>query len=304
MASRRAVRRLPAAYSGGVTDQRQARASLGATLRALRNDADLTVRALAALLSWAPSMVSKLETGRQGATPDDLRAWARATGQPQVTDELLARLRTLDSHYTAWRRQLATGTRARAEAAIDMDVGGREIWAFETAVIPGLLQTGGYAHHMLTRTAALHGAPRADIDEAVRARLERQQVLYDGSHKLRMLLWEPALHMFVCPPGVMREQIDRLSSLIGLPTIDLAVVELGIDLPAVPGHGFWIHDRRLVLVETIGAELRVEERTEVELYMRVFDQLSERATHGADVRRVLARAAYQLDQWRRRGTAG
>ncbi|MGW0901063.1 helix-turn-helix domain-containing protein, partial [Streptomyces goshikiensis] len=68
------------------TDFQQARVALGARLRELRTDRRLTGRQLAVLLGWTQSKISKLETGRQTATADDLLAWADATGHPQAAE--------------------------------------------------------------------------------------------------------------------------------------------------------------------------------------------------------------------------
>lgn len=272
-----------------MTDYQQARAGLGADLRALRLDAGLTVRGLAALLGWPPSKVSKLENGRQTATAADVSAFAGAVGRGDAAGELLARLRALDSHYMGWRRQLAAGTAARARAALDMDASTHEIWACETAVVPGLLQTAAYARAMLTRTAWLHGAP-ADVDAAVAARMERQHRFRQHARRLRVLLWEAALYMRLCPVEVMRDQLAHIAA-VAAGGVEVGIVELGATLDVVPGHGFWIHDGRLVLVETIGAELRIEESAEVDTYRHVFEHLDAAAVHGPDVKRVLARAA-------------
>lgn len=56
------------------TDFQLARTSLGARLRELRGG--LTGRDLADRLGWTQSTVSKLETGKQTATAEDLRDWA------------------------------------------------------------------------------------------------------------------------------------------------------------------------------------------------------------------------------------
>jgi transcriptional regulator with XRE-family HTH domain len=79
------------------TDFQHARRSLGARLRELRTQAGLTGRVLAQRLGWPQSKISKLETGRQTATADDLQAWAAGIGRPSVAGELQARLRGLES---------------------------------------------------------------------------------------------------------------------------------------------------------------------------------------------------------------
>ncbi len=94
------------------TDYQQAREALGARLRELRYsapDGRLTGTALARALGWPNSKISKLELGKQTATPEDLRAWADACGRPESYQELRARLAGFESHIRSWRRQLVGG---------------------------------------------------------------------------------------------------------------------------------------------------------------------------------------------------
>ncbi|RNL85826.1 Scr1 family TA system antitoxin-like transcriptional regulator [Halostreptopolyspora alba] len=182
-----------------MSDYQKARQALGVRLRELRTEAGLSGRELAHRIGWPPSKISKLEHGNQTASSDDLTAWAKGCGAPEVAGELAAHRRAMETHYTSWRRQLATGTRARQQSFGDVEQQSSLIQAFESACVPGLLQTPDYARHMLTRTIELHGAPD-DVEEGVRARVQRQQVLYDPRRHFEVLLWEPALRMLICPP--------------------------------------------------------------------------------------------------------
>lgn len=287
-----------------MTDYREARAGLGADLRALRTGAGLTLRDLAERIGRSYSTLSRIENGRQTPTTGDLTAISAATGQENQAGEFIARLRALDTHYIAWRRQLATGAAARARAAIDGDAGVRETWACETAVIPGLLQTADYARAVLTSGLRQHGAPTDDIEVAVAARIARQQLLHDSDHRLRILLWEAALYVLMTPRDVMVAQLNRIAAVTTLAAVDLAILPLGVALDDMPLHGFWIHRRGpsparpvgsdVVLVETISAELRIEDPADVATYVDVYERLAARAVSGQAARRLLARAARRI----------
>ncbi len=260
----------------------------------MRAEAGLSGRGVAEALGWPPSKVSKLEHGRQTPTNEDLAAWARIVGQPSVEAELTARLRSLESHYASWKRQLAAGTRARQEAWHADEQRTRMLRNFEAACIPGLLQTADYARHMFIRTTALHKTP-ADVEEGVRARMRRQQALYESGRTFQFLIWESALRVLISPPDVMAGQLDRLAGLIGMGTLTLGIVPLGASLTVVPTHGFWVYDERLVRVETIGAELKLVDATEIALYLDVWRQLDEAAAYGARAHRIIAAARTALD---------
>ncbi|WP_351233349.1 helix-turn-helix transcriptional regulator [Streptomyces sp. NPDC002133] len=273
------------------TDYQQAREALGARLRELRLSArggQLTGTQLAQRLGWPHSKVYKLEGGRQTAVTEDLRAWAGAVGQPETFDELEARLKGFESHIRSWRRQLAVGHRPVQDSwNLEVDRS-RAIYAWEEAVIPGMLQTADYARHIFLRYADLHGTVR-DTDEAVRARMKRQEWLYQGGRRFHALVWEAALHALVCPPSVLVSQLDRLTGVIGMDTVDLGIVPLGAPLKIPTANGFWVLDERLVIAEDWHAELWLDDADSVATYLRVWRTLRESAVFGVDAQNVINR---------------
>ncbi|GGW78580.1 DUF5753 domain-containing protein [Streptomyces lomondensis] len=279
------------------TDYQQAREALGRRLRELRLSAPegrLTGTQLAQRLGWPHSKVYKLEGGRQTATSEDLHAWGHAVGQPEVVDELDARLKGFESHIRSWRRQLAAGHRPVQDTwnvAVDR---ARVIRAWEEAVIPGMLQTADYARHIFLRYADLQGTVR-DTEEAVRSRMERQAWLYQGGRRFHALVWEAALHALVCPPSVLAAQLDRLAGQVGMDTIELGIIPLGASLRVPAANGFWILDDNLVIAEDWHAELWLDDDETVASYRRVWDALSESAVYGADVQNVISRVRRGLD---------
>ncbi|MEV6105685.1 DUF5753 domain-containing protein [Streptomyces sp. NPDC051940] len=279
------------------TDYQQAREALGLRLRELRLSAAggrLTGPQLATLLGWAHSKVYKLEGGKQTATPDDLRAWAAATGHADLVDELLGRLQGFESHIRSWRRQLAAGHRPVQETWNTEVARAQLIHAWEEAVIPGMLQTADYARHLFLRYAALQSSP-PDADDAVRARMRRQQWLYHPGHELRALVWEAALHALVCPPVILAAQLDRLAGVIGLDTVELGVLPLSASLKLPAANGFWVFDERLVITEDWHAELWLDDMESVTGYLRVWGALRDSAVYGAEAHRVIARARGALN---------
>lgn len=258
----------------------QARAEFGARLRRLRDDAGLNGKQLAARLGWAASKVSRIETGKQTATPDDVTAWAEATEAEQaLLDDLLADLRTVRFEYATWTRQFRVGTAPRQRVSVDVESEANTMRALETAVIPGLLQTADYARHVLGTMVAMRDVPD-DVAEGVRLRMRRQEVLYDPTKHFRFLLTEAALRTRTCPRATLRGQLDRLLALSGVDTVELAVLPFDMKLPVVPSHGFWIFDEEIVLIETLSAELTLRDSDEVALYGRIFEMLWDVALEG------------------------
>ncbi|MDF2705555.1 MAG: DNA-binding protein [Nonomuraea muscovyensis] len=280
------------------TDYQQAREALGIRLRELRlacPTGRLTGAQLAERLGngWTKSKVSKLENGRQTADADELRAWADATGRPEAYEGLLAQLRGFESRIRSWRRQLASGHRPVQEAITAEHDRTRVLTIWENNLVPGMLQTPEYARHVLTRHANLMQSPR-DTEEAVRARIRRQDGLWEPGRTYRILMWEAACFALVCPPAVLAAQLDRLASVIGLDTVEFGIVPFSASLKIYAGNSFWIYDDRRVVVEDWHAELWLDDTDSVATYQRVWDTLSESAVYGTDAQNVINRARRAL----------
>ncbi|MET9295024.1 helix-turn-helix transcriptional regulator [Streptomyces sp. NPDC003077] len=279
------------------TDYQQARAALGARLRELRlscPDGRLTGVQLAGRLNWPVSKVSKLENGKQTATPADLRAWAQATGRPGSEQELQSRLKGFESHIRSFRRQLAAGFRPVQETLNQEIARSSVLHLWEEAVVVGMLQTADYARHVLTRYARLHQMSAQDIEDAVRARLQRQEWLYQAGRMLHALMWEAALHARVCPPGVLAAQLDRLAGTIGLDTVELGIIPLDASLKIPTANGFWILNDRLVITEDWHAELWVDDTQTIALYRRAWSTLHDSAVYGAEAQHLINRVRQTL----------
>ncbi|MDX3387878.1 helix-turn-helix transcriptional regulator [Streptomyces niveiscabiei] len=278
------------------TDYQQAREALGLRLRELRltaPDGRLTGTALARKLGWANSRISKLELGKQTATPDDLRQWAAACGQPELYEELRARLAGFESHIRSWRRQLAAGHKPVQDTHNDAQANSTVLRAWESSWIVGVLQTPDYARAVLTRSAELHQSPR-DIEDAVRSRMRRQELLYSG-RQYHILLWEPVLRSLICPPAVLAAQLDRLTGIIGLDTVHLGIVPLTAPLKTPPGTGFWIYDDRQVVTEVWHAEMWLDDVHSIDLYRRAWNILDEAAVYGVQAQNLVNSARRALD---------
>lgn len=276
-----------------MTDYQTARVSLGARLREVRVDARLSGRELAQALGWHPSKVSKLELGRQTASVGDLKVWAAACNASATAAELIAMRRTLETHYASWRRMLAGGTRAKQADFIGLEGRMRRLRAFESAVIPGLLQTPEYARCILRNVVALHDAPD-DIEAGVRARMDRARVLGASGREFDIVMWEPVLHMRLCPREVMVDQLEHLAEAIVGTGTAIGVVPLSIQLPALPEHGFWIFDDDRVILETTGAELTLTDDDAITPYRKVFAELSRAAVRGPAALRIVERIRHML----------
>jgi transcriptional regulator with XRE-family HTH domain len=276
-----------------MSSYQRAREALGGQLRELRRDARLTGRQLAAEYGWHPSKISKIEGGRQTPSDGDIEAWVRACGHQELAGELIASLRTLEGQYVEFRRMFRAGQRATQQAIADTEGESESIRNFESVFVPGLLQTSGYAHYRLAESLEEIGAAD-DVEEAVAARMQRQQVLYRSGKQFQFVITEAVLRYRLCPPDVLAGQLDRLVALSTLTTIQFGVIPFERQLPVAPLQGFHVYDDRVVQIEHLTAELKLTQPSEVAAYVTFFDRLAGVACHGADARAVIMRALADL----------
>jgi transcriptional regulator with XRE-family HTH domain len=278
------------------SDYQQAREALGARFRQLRKDAGLTGKQLAERLGWSQPKVSRIERGQRTPSEEDLLGFARLIGATdEVADELLTRVRTVHSVHAAWRRQLAGGAAVGQHDILELEASVRLVRAFEPAVIPGMLETDDYARKLFDDVVELYGLPN-DAEEAVRIRLRRRQLLHDPAKRFEFIIGEAALRSQVCPPALMRAQLDLVRALSNLETVEVSILPTDAKLPFLPLHGFWIFDDELVSVETVHTRVEARDPSEVALYVRVFDLLKAAAHGGEAARALLTRA---IEDWRR-----
>ncbi|TYK50452.1 helix-turn-helix domain-containing protein [Actinomadura decatromicini] len=278
------------------TSHQEAREALGVRLRELRQDSRLTQRRLADLADWHESKVSKIEHGRQTPSEDDIRAWCRLVGAEDHLPDLIATVRNITSAYREWRREWRAGAHRRQRAFAAQEAETRLFRIFEPIVIPGLLQTREYAAQRFRDNIAFHGTG-GDVETAVQARMDRQDILRRGNRDRRfhMVVCEVALTIGLADADVLVGQLERLLTLSIMPRLSLGVIPTRVRHRRAPHHGFWVLDERLVLVETAAAELAITQPREIAVYVQEFDWLASSAVYGPAARDLINGAIRTLE---------
>ena len=110
------------------------------------------------------------------------------------------------------------------------------ISAFELTLIPGLLQTGGYAHAVISRIATV---PAVEVDERVAARLARQCLLNrERPPQFTFYVHEFALRLQVGGATVMSAQLHHLLRMSVRPYLTLRVVPASFGAHAATAGAF------------------------------------------------------------------
>jgi hypothetical protein len=202
-------------------------------------------------------------------------------------------LHTLEVQHAEWRRVLKAGLLPHQIELSETDRQTKLYRSFEPAVVPGLLQTPEYARALFSQVVAVHQVPN-DINEAVRKRMQRQEMLYQPDKRFHFVLTEATLRYRLCSLDVMLGQLDRLISLSSLRNVRLGVIGHETQYRVDPRHGFMLYNSDLVRVETYSAELNLRQPHEIELYSSTFERLAAVASYGGAARAIIHRAIGDL----------
>lgn len=165
---------------------------------------------------------------------------------------------------------------------------------YESLFVPGLLQTEAYAREAIT--GVLPEPTNGEIEQRLRARLERQAVL-EGEEPLRVtaVVDEAALRREVGGPAVMREQLWHLLGMVKQPHIALQVIPFRAGAHAGMLGAFVLadfpEDPEVVYVESLAGDVFLESATDVRRYTVVFDSLRAAALSPVDSAGLIAELA-------------
>ena len=278
-----------------------ARRQLAERLRLFRERAGISGRQLARVLGWVQPRISKLETGKQLPTEEDISAWVKAlhlTGEER--SELLALLERARAEYASFKATYrAAGGPAGKQAELRaLEARSTHLRQFWTGMIPGLLQTAAYASEVVRLPCGplLWGGAKSEEELArmVDARMQRGQLLYRRDKRIEIIMLEAALRNRLCSREALLSQLDRLLAVHDAPALTLGVIPQDAPLPVFPLSGFSIYDEDLVVIELILGEQIVADPEELALYGRLFELLRGSARYGEGFTDVVRRVIRDL----------
>ncbi|HEY2765147.1 MAG TPA: helix-turn-helix transcriptional regulator [Pseudonocardiaceae bacterium] len=268
---------------------------LGDGLRRVMARAGLTGKQAAHLLGWSPSWVSRLLSGKRGATELDVAAFlgvCRVRGPER--DRLLALCQ--EQHTPGWLQQHGSRLPKQLVTLIDHESKAVTISDFEATVVPGLLQTGEYARAVISRVV---NVPPDEVDDRVAARLARQSLFSrDRPARFTFYLHESVLRTPVGGRAVMREQLHHLVRMSTRPYLTLRVVPVALGAHAAMTGAFRLMEfpefKPVVYLESETSCLFLEKPDEIAAYQRILGALADTALGEGQSREMIATQATEL----------
>ena len=186
---------------------------LGARLRALRVDADMTIDEIRAELGCSESKIHKIEAGDVKLSRADLTIMLQTYGvKDDELKESLYELQRLGSQRGWWAPYAAGALPGEFQTFLDLEGAAVSARAFEPLVVHGLLQTADYARaHAETDSGP---APVEQVERQVQIRMQRQKSWFGAdSRKLWVILDQAVVCRPVGGSDVMRGQLQHLLEL-------------------------------------------------------------------------------------------
>lgn len=258
----------PTATGSPVARRRQ----LAAVLRRARADAGQGLEQAAAALECSPAKLSRIETAMVRVRVGDVRGLATHYGLPNV-DELVDLARA--ARGRGWWDQYADMLPDAFTTFVGLEDEATDIWTWEPSVLPGLLQTPGYARAVMTASRA---SGPDDVERGMALRLARQEVLArDPAPALWAVVDESALRR---PAGGRGVWAGQLQALLTTPRqVTLQVLPLARGLAAEGCGGFTVlgfadpAEPKVAYVETLHDAELVDKPSVVAEYLARFEQL-------------------------------
>jgi transcriptional regulator with XRE-family HTH domain len=271
---------------------------VGSELRRLRETAGVTTAQAAEVLSCSSAKMSRIENGIVSVRVVDLRILLDRYGDEDPERRAYLERLARDSNKRGWWQDYGDTIPPYYADFIGLEADASYIKTWETNIVPGLLQTPGYARAVMLANPAM--ISRDKLDNFISVRQERQARLEQGNDpRLDAVIWEAALMTTVGSDEIQRGQLGRLLELMDRPNISVQVLPLEAGDQASMSGSFVLFsfgsERAVstIFLESLTSSQYLEMEQELRGYTLVFDALRSAALSPAA---SAARIAQFLEQ--------
>lgn len=264
---------------------------LGARLRGLRNDHNMTVEEIAEKLLCSATKISRLETGARRPSLRDVRDLC---GVYELDESTSAELMSLarEARTAGWWAQYDD---LNLDPLIGLEEEAARITCYSMHYMPGLLQTEDYAQGIIKIVA-----PRMDphvVQQRVEARLRRQQLLErDSRPQYHVLLDETVIRRGVGEPPLIAAQLDRVLETVHAGSVTIQIIPFSAGAYATADGYFVLLEFEstelwpVVYIEGLSGNQYLDRKADIARYREVIDYLRARALNPQESAALIAKA--------------
>jgi transcriptional regulator with XRE-family HTH domain len=283
------------------------RRQLGRYLRELREQARISVKLAAEQLEWSTPRIWRIETGQVAMRSLDVRNMCELYGAPHDTTQALMGL-AKETKAKGWWHAYGDVIPEGFDLYVGLEEAATSHTSYESELVPGLLQTEGYAREIIhTHYPELS---EDELDGRVRLRIERQVILTRPTVPLtlRAVLSEAALLRPIGGRKVMAHQLAHLVYMSELAHVTLRVASLpaGMHIGLLTGPFVILRfplkgdgsetEPPVVYKDGYTGGLYLDKPSEIEQYEAAFRGIWEAALDEQASRRLVAEVAGSYEQ--------
>jgi hypothetical protein len=232
-------------------------------------------------MDWSLSKLIRIENGTVGISTNDLKVLLSHYGivDDDRIGEFIALARAAKER--SWWSMYSDVAEPKLLQFVEYEAAARVTRSFEPLLIPGMLQTEGYARDVIGK---LRGPmPKKQLDSLVELRMKRQDVLkQDGPPPwFFFILDESVVFRSVGGKEVMRDQIHRLVELASQNNVTIEIVPFSAGINRGMHGPFQVfelpgaEDEDVLFLESPRGDLlnRGDDLEEINTYRDIFEEL-------------------------------
>jgi transcriptional regulator with XRE-family HTH domain len=199
-----------------------ARIRLGTRLRRLREEASISREDAGAAIRSSASKISRIELGRTAIKARDLTDLLALYGAGDEAERESMRALSRHGSVSGWWQDYGDAVPAWVKPYLGLEQAARLIRSYDVQLIPGLLQTPGYARAVFSLPG---GSPGERAERQLAVRIRRQEILHRAEPPhLWAVIDEAALRRPVGGTAVMRAQLEHLLEISQLRHVNIQVL--------------------------------------------------------------------------------
>lgn len=184
-----------------------------------------------------------------------------------TTGQILERRDVIASEMQSWRLLHTSGFAKHQLRIAEIEREVDSVHLFQTAVIPGLLQTREYATAIIERTTQ-----KSAREGSVQARMDRQASFDDLSKRFSFVIAQSALLWRYTDEAKHQSQLEALLAFSRRKNVEIRILTFERQLNEIPLHSFCIFGNKLVTVELLSSQATFVEE-DLGVYQKAFERL-------------------------------
>ncbi|GHH70137.1 transcriptional regulator [Streptosporangium violaceochromogenes] len=275
------------------------RRRLAAELQRLRKETGVTREQVAEHAGCSPVTVTRIESATSAAT---VALVAMMLDLYEVAGERREALLQLarDARKRGWWYKVSGAIPEWVQSYVGLEEEAATFQEYQPEFVPGLLQGEGYARAVMKSAPVL--PPEEELERRLSIRMKRQERVLERADppKMWFILNEAVIRRPVGGAETMRDQLQRLIHLSETNHVTIQILPFAVGVhPAMDG-GFTIlsfpkpSDPDTVYVEYWQGSVYLEDPSEVDAYVLLFNHLRARALGPDQTRNLIAQAAREM----------